>query len=191
MRISRQVFTSLPSWMLPWLSSPIVWDDACLLSCAEADDITHAVRASDGRVYDVEALHNFFASCGSTARVLPHEMIDYVVTIPWIHFMAEKLWKRVFCRACQISLQSKELHQGRYAPCAQTASQSSSPRISPTKSMFLRVVETNTRRIQVDSEFFGKRGIKRSACSAFEETASSPSWKKNKHTKTRSDVERS
>ena len=194
MRISRNAFSSLPVWLLPWLSSPIVWDDACLLTCAEASDISHAVRASDGRVYDIEALHEFFASCGPAARVLPHEIIDFVVTIPWVFFMTGKLWKRVFWRACQINMQSKKLNEDAHSPCktSELPLQSSAHVAVPLqKSVFMRVIENNIHRVKADSAFLGKRGIKRSASSAFQETTHSSSWKKNKRSKTSTDVNQS
>mgnify|MGYP007078073176 CR=1 FL=1 len=165
MRVSIATFHALPVWTIPWLTSPIAWDDACLLTCANACDIRHAVRASDGRVYDACALHNMFKLCGPSARVLHHETIDFVEAVPWGYTMAQSMWR------CALDLI-------RTSPRLPTSKMTCAP---VRAHMQLRVLHNNVHRAKTRESFGGKRGLKRHADSAFEPVAHNDDQKNKRY----------
>ena len=99
MLISAGVFCRIPRCLLFVLASPLPYDDACLVTFEEGSRIPHAVVASDGRVYDAFALHNFLSQAKQSRRhIIPNRPIEHIVCIPWMFFLARTMWMRARMR---------------------------------------------------------------------------------------------
>lgn len=151
MKMSLETFSCIPNILIPIFTSPITYDDNCLLTCEKCSDLMHAVRASDGRVYDAYSLHSF-ARVHKGVCVIPDCPIHHVIAIPFVSHIAHMFWKRAQVRLFQLSELMKTTN-------AHTATRK--------QSLFMRVIEENKRK-RVHLSFRGeRRELKRSATSAF------------------------
>jgi len=86
MRISVEDFIKMSEWELfdfsPFISFS---DEICLLTCKDVSDIDHAVKASDGRIYDVFALHTWLSQ-QEKKYIIPGLNIEYVDGFTFLYY---------------------------------------------------------------------------------------------------------
>lgn len=100
--LSVEEFLQWSSFSLNWFGPVFGHEDKrCLLTLKDVPAITHAVRASDGQVYDVSALQNWLKrQSGPNYFVIPGKLIDNVYGVFW--------YETIFCRVSLIWQHAKE-----------------------------------------------------------------------------------
>lgn len=62
------------------------YDDACLLTCKSANEIRHAVKTQDGRIYDALSLQHWLRIQQNGSYVVPGVDIVDVESYSWIRY---------------------------------------------------------------------------------------------------------
>ena len=84
MWIARTTFIALPDFVVQIVAGPLHRndeEDCCLLTCTEITKLGHAVRGSDGRIYDAIQLKRWLKTCSDNnlpPHVIPGCYIEYV-----------------------------------------------------------------------------------------------------------------
>ena len=148
-----RIFVRVPRQMLCVLSGPAVQEnDICLITHEEIKSLHHVVRGSDGRWYDAFALQHWLRF-PRPKFVVPGCPIDHVFLTPCLLHYFERAWHFMLVCCARVAQEAQVTH----ASIAER----------PKRALFLQIIDYHRAAKQSGPGFCGKRGIKRSAASAF------------------------